>query len=38
MNLEEEEENKRKQRKNDSSPDFVPGDDLIWSFVAAASC
>jgi hypothetical protein len=29
--------NKRRE-KSGSSPGFVPGDDLIWSFAAAASC
>jgi hypothetical protein len=35
MNLEEE---KKKRRTTGSSPGFVPGDDLIWSFAAAALC
>ena len=27
-----------RRKKNGSAPGFVPGDDLIWSFAAAASC
>jgi hypothetical protein len=36
--FEKKKEKKRKKATTGSSPGFVPGDDLIWSFAAAASC